>query len=123
MEIDHKSYAEAYSPKAVMTVLNRTFSKAGLEVVTRVLQLYYLAQSKDMPTWAKAGVFAALGYFVITPDAIPDITPVLGFVDDLAVLTSTLSGLAAYLTPEVRSKASDRLQKLLGNPLAEEETR
>ena len=73
METSTKDYSAFYSPQLVMSVLNRAFSKAGLDVVSRVLQLYYLAKSPDLPVWAKASVFAALGYFVVSPDAVQPI--------------------------------------------------
>ena len=93
-------YAVYYSPEKVMALLNRVFSKAGLNLASTVLQLYYLARSPEVPLWAKTAIFTALGYFVLTPDAIPDVTPVVGFSDDLAVLTSALAGVASFMTPE-----------------------
>lgn len=108
------SYAKYYSSARVIARLQQVFSKAGLDVVGRVLQLYYLAKSPQVPVWGKATIFAALGYFVLTPDAIPDISPVIGFVDDLAVLSSALASVAAFLTPEIQAKVSSRLEGLFG---------
>ncbi|AUM14237.1 YkvA family protein [Ketobacter alkanivorans] len=108
-------YSSAYSPALVLALLQKVCSRAGLDLVSRALQLYYLARSPDLPAWAKASVFAALGYFVVTPDAVPDITPVLGFVDDLAVLTSALASVSAYVSPEIRAKALERLQAWFGS--------
>lgn len=99
----------------VLPLLGRVFSRAGQDVVSRALQLYYLARSPDVPGWAKATVFAALAYLVLTPDAIPDLAPMVGFVDDLAVLTSALAGLTAYLTPELQNKVRTQLQDWFGN--------
>ncbi len=95
-------------------MLQRVCSKAGLDLVSRALQLYYLARSPEVPAWAKASIFAALGYLLVTPDAVPDITPVLGFVDDLAVLTSALAGVAGYVSPEVRGLVKEKLQLWFG---------
>ncbi|MCG8538011.1 MAG: DUF1232 domain-containing protein [Pseudomonadales bacterium] len=114
METSTKDYSAFYSPQLVMSVLNRAFSKAGLDVVSRVLQLYYLAKSPDLPVWAKASVFAALGYFVVSPDAVPDILPVMGFADDLVILSSTLAGLSAQITPEIRDKVTTKLSRWFG---------
>lgn len=102
-----------------MLVLNRAFSKAGLDVVSRVLQLYYLAKSPELPAWAKASVFAALGYFVLTPDAVPDLVPVMGFADDLVVLSSALAGLSAHLSPEIRAQVRQKLDQWFGERSAE----
>ena len=99
----------------VLPMLGQVFSRAGQDVVSRALQLYYLARSPEVPAWAKVTVFAALTYLVLTPDAVPDLTPVVGFVDDLAVLTSALAGLSAYLTPELQKKVQGQLQSWFGN--------
>ena len=119
MSINTKDYSSYYSPQMVMLVLNRAFSKAGLDVVSRVLQLYYLAKSPELPAWAKASVFAALGYFVLTPDAVPDLVPVMGFADDLVVLSSALAGLSAHLSPEIRAQVRQKLVQWFGERSAE----
>ena len=59
--------------------------KLAVKIVEKALWLYYTAEDKDTPKWAKATVFASLAYFVAPVDAIPDPTPVLGFTDDLGV--------------------------------------
>ena len=38
----------------------------------------------------------------------------LGFVDDLAVLTSALAGLSGYVSPEIRAKVLVKLQAWFG---------
>lgn len=114
MTIESTEYSRAYKAALVLPMLQRVCSKAGLDLVSRALQLYYLARSPDIPAWAKASIFAALGYLVVTPDAVPDITPVLGFVDDLAVLTSALAGLSGYVSPEIRAKVMVKLQDWFG---------
>ena len=114
MALETDKYSKAYKAALVLPMLQRVCSKAGLDLVSRALQLYYLARDPDIPAWAKASIFAALGYLVVTPDAIPDITPVLGFVDDLAVLTSALAGLSGYVSPVIRAKVLVKLQAWFG---------
>jgi uncharacterized membrane protein YkvA (DUF1232 family) len=108
-------YSKAYAPNLVLPLLGRVFSRAGMDLVSRALQLYYLARSPDIPAWAKTTIFAALGYLLVTPDAVPDITPVLGFADDLAVLTSALASMSAYINPDIRAKVLLRLQDWFGD--------
>ena len=111
-------HAKAFAPELIMPLLNRVFSKAGINVVSSVLQLYYLVRSPNVPLWAKSAICASLGYFIITPDAIPDVTPILGFTDDLAVLSSALASVASYLTPEIRAKVRTRLQGWFGEDVS-----
>ena len=85
--------------------------KAGGEVVEKALWLYYTAEDKDTPKWAKATVFAALAYFVSPIDAIPDPTPVFGFGDDIGVLISAVATIAIHITPEIKEKAAEKMKE------------
>ncbi len=85
--------------------------RAGLQVVHAALLLYYLMQSNSVPIKAKAGIAAALGYFILPIDIIPDFALVAGFTDDLAVLMFALSQVSHYITDEVKQNARARLQQ------------
>jgi uncharacterized membrane protein YkvA (DUF1232 family) len=61
---------------------------------------YYCAVDKNTPFRAKGVLFAALGYFILPMDAIPDIFAVVGFTDDIAVLTAALAMIRAHITME-----------------------
>ncbi len=88
----------------------KTFArKAGRDVIEKALWLYYTAESKDTPKWAKATVFAALAYFISPIDAIPDPTPVFGFTDDLGVLISTVAAIAMHITPKAKKQAAEQM--------------
>lgn len=69
----------------------------GKKVLTPALKLYYAAQDKDTPSWAKAVIYGALGYFIFPVDAIPDMLPVVGYTDDITVLISALTVVAAHV--------------------------
>lgn len=47
----------------------------------------------------KAIVVAGLIYFISPIDAIPDISPLIGYLDDLGVITALLKYLGSELTP------------------------
>ena len=47
-------------------------------------------------------------------DAVPDITPVLGYSDDLGVLVSAVLTVAMYVTDDVRQQARDKVGSWLG---------
>ncbi|HKI79452.1 MAG TPA: YkvA family protein [Ignavibacteriaceae bacterium] len=47
----------------------------------------------------KAIVVAGLIYFISPIDAIPDISPLIGYLDDLGVITAILKFLGSELTP------------------------
>jgi len=72
-------------------------------------------RDKRVPLWRKlAGVFAVL-YFVSPVDALPDILPILGWLDDVGVL----SAVAFFMVREVQ-----RYREVeAGLPLHREHTR
>ena len=98
-----------YSDAGFWQKLNTFARKAGHDLVEKSLQLYYAAESPDTPTWARGVVFGALAYFVVPIDAIPDVTPGIGFADDLCVLIGAVSAVAAHITPEVKDQADKKM--------------
>ena len=98
-----------YSEAGFWQKLNTFARKAGYELVEKSLQLYYAAESPDTPTWARGVIFGALAYFVAPIDAIPDVTPGIGFADDLCVLIGAVSAVAAHITPKVKEQADKKM--------------
>ena len=93
---------------------NRILKKGGLRILYTTLLLYYAFRRSDLPGWARSIILGALGYLLSPFDAIPDLTPVLGYTDDLGVLSYALVLIAAYVNNDVRAKAKERLTKLTG---------
>lgn len=108
MSDEKNEYTEAYSEASYWQKLKGFAGKAGREVVERSLQLYYAAQGEDTPVWAKTVIYGALGYFISVIDAVPDITPIVGYTDDLGVLVAALAAVAINVTPEVKAQAQDK---------------
>ena len=69
------------------------------------LALWYCARDDETPASAKAMVLAALAYFVLPTDAIPDWIPVIGYTDDAAVLMAALTLVGKHLKPRHRAAA------------------
>lgn len=87
---------------------------AGKEVVSSGLTLYFAAMEKKTPVWAQGVALAALAYFISPVDAIPDITPGIGYADDAGVLATAIVSLRAYITAEVRRQARKKLTEWFG---------
>jgi hypothetical protein len=51
------------------------------------------------PTAAKGMMMAALAYFVLPTDAIPDVLPAIGFTDDAAVIAAVIAIVGKNLKP------------------------
>jgi uncharacterized membrane protein YkvA (DUF1232 family) len=63
----------------------------GGEVAARALRLLELFSDERVPAWAKAVIAGALGYLLFPWDASPDPLPLIGYLDDAAVLAAALS--------------------------------
>lgn len=73
---------------------------------------YYCAIDPETPMKVKMVLFAALGYFVLPVDAIPDVVTGLGFTDDATVLATALGIVGAHINDSHRIAA----RRLLGLP-------
>lgn len=93
-----------YSEPRFREKLARVARAAGRELVEKALWLFFAARRPETPRWAKATVYAALGYFVVPLDAIPDLAPVAGFTDDLSVLAVAVCTVAAYIDDGVKER-------------------
>lgn len=87
---------------------------AGKEVIEKALWLYFSAQNPKAPAWAKSVVYGALGYFIFPLDAIPDLTPLAGYTDDLGVLAAALATVALYVNDEVKARAAEKMKGWFG---------
>lgn len=72
---------------------------------------YYCAMDKNTPLRAKGILLAALAYFILPVDTIPDVVLGLGFTDDIAVLTAALTAVRAHMTPAHRLAAKESLSR------------
>ena len=114
LEVPNIDYQQEYSEKGLWAKLAGYAKTAGKEIVEKALCLYYAAQRPETPAWAKAVIFSALGYFILPADAIPDLTPIVGFSDDLGALTLAVAAVAAYINKDVRDQAKVKIKQWFG---------
>jgi len=90
----------------------RILPKRGLgRVVECAVLLWFVMADPDVPAWCKALAAAALAYFICPVDAVPDFLP-MGFVDDAALLVSTVAKASGYVTPAIRERARAKRREL-----------
>ncbi|MCX8999333.1 YkvA family protein [Rhizobiaceae bacterium BDR2-2] len=68
---------------------------------------WYCATDRQTPVRVKGVLFAALAYFVMPADLIPDIFTVIGFSDDMAVLTAAFALIRGHIRDR-HYEAADR---------------
>ncbi len=76
------------------------------------LAAFLCARDPATPRRVRLTLMAALGYFVLPVDAIPDILPILGFSDDAAVIAAAIAAVAGSIKPEHRAQAKTILAGL-----------
>jgi uncharacterized membrane protein YkvA (DUF1232 family) len=98
--------------------LRREFWRKLAPIVARIpfaedlLAAYYCAFDRETPSHVKAALLAALAYFVLPTDAIPDMLPIIGYGDDAAVLAAALKLVSDHIGPAHREAAKNKLSDL-----------
>jgi uncharacterized membrane protein YkvA (DUF1232 family) len=107
-------HQRAYSEKSFFNKIKNVSKKAGIKIIYTVLLLFYTLKKPLIPKWAKRTILGALGYFIAPIDAIADIIPAGGYVDDLGVIVLALAAVAMFVDEEVKDKAKARLRSWFG---------
>ncbi|MET0314052.1 MAG: YkvA family protein [Hansschlegelia sp.] len=66
---------------------------------------YYCAFDRETPFHVRATLVAALAYFILPFDAVPDFIPIAGFVDDAGVLAAAIASIRMHMTDKHRDAA------------------
>jgi uncharacterized membrane protein YkvA (DUF1232 family) len=81
--------------------------------VEDLVAAYYCALDPDTPLRVRAMLLAAIAYFILPIDLIPDVIAGFGFADDAAVLTGVMTLVANHITPTHRAAAAQALEREL----------
>ena len=101
---------ERYVRANLRSKVTRTLGKLGF--VREAVAAYYCARDPNTPARVKAAILAALAYFVMPVDVIPDLIAVLGFTDDATVFWAAYRFVKPYISAQHRAKS----QAFLGAP-------
>lgn len=102
---DEKLVKERFFPKLARVMAQVPFAE-------ELVAAYYCAFDGRTPLKAKGILLAALAYFVLPLDTIPDFVLGLGFTDDLAVLLAAFNVVRTHVTDAHRERARDTLDRL-----------
>ncbi|MEB3256366.1 MAG: DUF1232 domain-containing protein [Synechococcaceae cyanobacterium] len=92
-------------------VLARLLRRAGRTIARPALECYEMLVDGATPHQARLTVLAALTYLMVPLDLIPDFLPAAGFTDDMVALTALLGLCSRHITPAIRTRAKDRLER------------
>lgn len=80
----------------------KTLRRAARRIpfVEDLVAAYYCALDRRTPVRVRGVLLAALAYFVLPLDLVPDLFLLAGFADDIAVLAFAINTLGSYIKPE-----------------------
>ncbi len=115
---ESREQSESYIEERFFDKLRKNASRVPF--VEEAVTLYFCATDPDTPTWAKAASVAALVYFIVPLDLLPD--PI--FIDDAAVIAVAIKQLSTVVTDEHRAQARRWLhgEQLDGQEMTSEAT-
>lgn len=104
---------EVYGPAPEERGLMRKARRiaARLPFVRHAVAMWYALRDENTPMWARAILTAALAYFMLPTDMIPDVIAGLGFTDDAAVVMAALKAAREVLKPQHYEKADEKLRR------------
>lgn len=105
VRVNEEKVREGFLPKIRRVAAKVPFAADALSV-------WWCARDPETPAAAKGMMLAALAYFVLPTDAIPDVLPALGFTDDAAVIAALVAILGKTLKPRHKDAAKAFLARL-----------
>jgi len=103
-EENEKIVADGFVDKARKTLGRIPFSDEAAAA-------YFCATDPQTPNRVRVTLMAALAYFVVPVDMVPDFIAVLGFTDDAAVFWAAWRSVSGHVTDAHRARARDFLGK------------
>ena len=105
MRLNEQRVARGFWPKIRRVAARVPFAADALAV-------WYCAKDDETPTAAKGMMLAALAYFVLPTDAVPDFIAGIGYTDDAAVFAAMLGLVGRNLKPRHRAAARASIEKI-----------
>lgn len=105
-------YEKQHSEENFWKKIKKVGSKIGVTPIYLAFLLYHSIKSKSIPIVNKAPIVGALGYFISLIDIVPDVTPLVGYCDDISVIVGALAAIATQITEEIRVEAKASARKV-----------
>ncbi len=101
------AHADAARAHRVTSGFWRTFRRASRHIpfAEELVAAYYCALDPATPLRVRGTLLAALAYFVLPFDIVPDFLFGVGFTDDIAVLTAAIASVRSNIGPRHRDMA------------------
>ena len=93
------------SERRIIKKIRSALHSISSDAVNQALTLFYTLRAPETPIWCRTVILGSLAYFISMIDGIPDLTPFLGYTDDISVMAAAIATVAHYITPETKPKA------------------
>lgn len=113
-------YEKQHREDSFWNKIKKVGSKIGVTPIYLVFLLYHSIKSKSIPIVNKAPIVGALGYFISLIDIVPDVTPLVGYCDDVSVIVGALALIATKITEEIRDEARKSVRRIFPDITDEE---
>lgn len=113
-----QEFAKHFSESGLIDKIKKVAIAAGITIIYPVLILWKLFLSGDVEAEKKAIIIAALGYFILPMDLIPDMAVAaggVGYADDAAALMTALKMTLENITTELTTEAKKDLHEWFGD--------
>ncbi len=107
----NNEYSKYYSEESLSEKIKKFSKAASAKVIYAVLLLFYAMKDNKVSLKNKLFIAASLGYFILPADAIFDLTPIIGYSDDLGVLIFALKQISSAITPAVKENARKKISE------------
>lgn len=108
---DEKKFQEKveYIDRELTGKLKKT--KGKISFIEDIIALYNYLKDDSVKWYRKLIVVSALLYFISPIDSIPDLAPLVGYLDDLGVIAATIKYIGSEIQPYYRYKPSTRKEE------------
>ena len=98
VQVNEARVRRGFWPKLARTAARIPFARD-------LVAVWYCARDPETPAAAKGMMWAALAYFVLPVDVIPDVLAGIGLTDDAAVIAAVIGVASKHLKPRHRAAA------------------
>ena len=109
-----KNYEKKYNGKNFLNNVKNYARSLGLNTLYKAVQLYYVLQKPEVPHSTKLIIYGALGYLLAPLDLIPDITPLIGYSDDVVAIGLAFAQILGYIDEDVNNKSKMLIDNIFG---------
>lgn len=102
---DERRVREEFWPKIKRTLAHIPFAADAVAA-------WYCAFDSSTPIRVRGILIAALAYFILPFDVVPDFILGVGFTDDLTVLVTAVGLIRSHMRPEHYEKARQTIERL-----------